>query len=51
MTAFVKFFISEIERVENIYIKMHQQYKEEFDLLQDRYLKKQTTDHEEPDIE
>ena len=44
MKDWVKSFITEIERIESFYVRMHQDYKEEFITLKSRYIRKQNQD-------
>jgi len=41
MISFVKAYILEIERIEKSYLKMLYQYRDEFYILKERYIKKQ----------
>jgi hypothetical protein len=40
MNFVVKNLISEIERIEAVYLRLFNKYKEEFEVLRDRYIKK-----------
>lgn len=52
MSQWVKQFISEIDRVENFYLSKFEEYKNDYDLLNFRYLKKthETLDHDDDNL-
>lgn len=49
MRAWVKLFISEMQRIETFYLKMYEEYKNEYDTLNKRYYQK-NQEHYEPEF-